>query len=94
MTSFAFPIARAARSTALAVLLAATGFAGAAYADDEYGTGHETVIRQAAASPAPLRIGIASTAPVASARSDVVGGGGHQDAVARQIYHPGSGTDW
>jgi len=25
---------------------------------------------------------------------DVVGGGGQQDEIARQIYHPGSGTDW
>ena len=93
MTSFAFARAQAARSAALALLLAAAGFAGTAYADDEYGTSHEMVIRQAAASPASLRIGIASTVPVASDRSDVVGDGGRQDALARQIYHPGSGTD-
>ena len=49
MTSFAFPITQA-RSAALAVLLAAAGFAGTAYANDEYGTGHEAVIAQAASS--------------------------------------------
>jgi hypothetical protein len=25
---------------------------------------------------------------------DLVGAGGPQDALAREIYHPGSGTDW
>jgi hypothetical protein len=25
---------------------------------------------------------------------DLVGAGGAQDALAREIYHPGRGTDW
>ncbi len=100
-----------------------------AFADDEYGTGHEIVIRQAAASPpaAPLstaqsqslseqfRLGqndafgastavrsfqpaqgsrVASTAPMVGGKPDLVGQGGRQDQLAREIYHPGSGTDW
>lgn len=41
-----------------------------------------------------------SAAPVASdvaaptIKQDLVGAGGQQDSLARQIYHPGSGTDW
>ncbi len=100
-----------------------------AFADDEYGTGHEAVIRQAAAAPAgaPLsaaqtqalsdqfKLGqndafgastamhsyasapgsrVASTMPTAGGRQDLVGQGGQQDQLAREIYHPGSGTDW
>ena len=43
------------RALAMALALSAFGF-GAAYADDEYGTGHESLVRQAAASTpgAPL----------------------------------------
>ena len=29
-----------------------------------------------------------------AASGDVLGAGGHQDDLARAIYHPGSGTDW
>jgi hypothetical protein len=36
----------------------------------------------------------ASNAPRAGSSVDVVGAGGPQDDFARQIYHPGSGTDW
>ena len=36
----------------------------------------------------------ASNPPFSGSSVDVVGGGGPQDDVARQIYHPGSGTDW
>ncbi len=36
----------------------------------------------------------ASNAPGSGSSVDVVGGGGQQDDLARQIYHPGSGTDW
>ena len=36
----------------------------------------------------------ASNAPLSGSSVDVVGAGGPQDDVARQIYHPGSGTDW
>lgn len=130
MTSFAFPITQA-RSAALAVLLAAAGFAGTAYANDEYGTGHEAVIAQAASSQpsAPLsaaqvaqlndafKVGqndafggarssqlapvpqstpsrLASLSRTIAGKADVVGAGGGQDALAQQIYHPGSGTDW
>lgn len=46
----------------------------------------------ACASLAPSRG--ASNAPLSGSSVDVVGAGGPQDDVARQIYHPGSGTDW
>ena len=36
----------------------------------------------------------ASNAPLSGSSVDVVGAGGAQDDVGRQIYHPGSGTDW
>jgi hypothetical protein len=36
----------------------------------------------------------ASNAPGSVSSVDVIGGGGPQDDYARQIYHPGSGTDW
>ncbi|HJT06099.1 MAG TPA: hypothetical protein VJ747_04195 [Stellaceae bacterium] len=46
----------------------------------------------ACANLAPSRS--ASSTPFAGNSVDVVGGGGPQDGLARQIYHPGSGTDW
>jgi hypothetical protein len=46
----------------------------------------------ACANLAPSRS--ASNAPFSGSSVDVVGAGGPQDDVARQIYHPGSGTDW
>ena len=46
--------------------------------------------RTTAANPAPT----ASDAPFAGGPVDLLGQGGHQDALAREIYHPGSGTDW
>ncbi len=126
MTKSAF--ARLSRGATLALLLAAPGLTSAAYANDEYATGHETVIRQAAnsARTSPLdaaevqalyarfksgqndAFGAAGAPqPSASGRAsrvastvltevgpDVVGAGGYQDAVAREIYHPGTGTDW
>ena len=46
----------------------------------------------ACANFAPSRS--ASSAPFSGSSVDVVGAGGPQDDVARQIYHPGSGTDW
>jgi len=36
----------------------------------------------------------AANGPASGNSVDVVGGGGPQDDLARQIYHPGSGTDW
>jgi hypothetical protein len=36
----------------------------------------------------------ASDAPFSAGPVDLLGQGGHQDAVAREIYHPGTGTDW
>jgi hypothetical protein len=36
----------------------------------------------------------ASNGPLSGSSVDVVGAGGPQDDAARQIYHPGSGTDW
>ena len=87
---------RKASATQIAALtlLMASSLATAARADDEYGTGHETLIRQLAASSEAALTVVASTVPTAGERSDVVGAGGRQDELARQIYHPGSGTDW
>jgi hypothetical protein len=101
----------------LALAIPAMGLAGAAYADDEYGTGHERLVQQSARSAPSVpdafalatgqaqRQAIAknsgtSQAPVASdavaptIKHDLVGSGGRQDSLAREIYHPGSGTDW
>jgi hypothetical protein len=36
----------------------------------------------------------ASDAPFAAGHVDLLGQGGRQDEVARQTYHPGTGTDW
>ena len=95
MTKSALPFARLTRTTALALALVTSGLAGVAYADDEYGTSHETVIRQAATSAGSNVLStVASSAPIMSTGFDVAGGGGPQDALARQIFHPGSGTDW
>ena len=35
-----------------------------------------------------------TTVPSSGSSLDLVGAGGAQDALAREIYHPGSGTDW
>lgn len=35
-----------------------------------------------------------SDAAIAAGRADLLGEGGRQDELAREIYHPGSGTDW
>jgi len=75
-------------------LLAAGGLATAVHADDEYGTNHETLIRQVAASSGAVLTSVASSVPIASSRSDVVGAGGRQDDLACQTFQPGSGTDW
>jgi hypothetical protein len=119
-----------ARVATLSLALAAP-FAGVAFADDEYGTGHEAVVAQAASSQrtAPLsaeqvakldnvfKVGqndafggatssqlapvaqgnasrLASLSRTISGKVDVVGAGGAQDALAIEIYHPGSGTDF
>ncbi|HEX6842149.1 MAG TPA: hypothetical protein VF113_11490 [Stellaceae bacterium] len=37
---------------------------------------------------------VASDVTVPTIEQDLVGAGGQQDSVARDIYHPGSGTDW
>jgi hypothetical protein len=139
------------RAAALALVFAAP-LATAARADDEYGTGHETVVRHAAngaiapmlsaaqqkalesqfatgqndsfgapqqnavirqsaagkSSSVPVDVARANglmgyyatdgsrrlTAPLADGPADLVGMGGHQDEVAREIYRPGSGTDF
>ena len=118
-----------ARIATLSLALAAP-FAGSALADDEYGTRHEAVIAQAAASQpsAPLNaaqvaalddafkvgqndafggarssqlapVALGSPSRLASMshslrQTDLIGGGGPQDALAIEIYHPGSGTDF
>lgn len=114
-----------------------------AYADDEYGTGHEGLIRHAALGrmqpmvvlpqpitanqfaagqsdnfgapqrdslishsathgSVPLVVGVAETKVTGGGyrvdagygRRDLVGDGGRQDELAREIYRPGSGTDF
>lgn len=118
-----------ARVAALSMAFALP-LAGVAYADDEYGTGHESVIRQAAASHPSASLSVAQTkaldeafkvgqndafgaarssqlAPVtlgspsrvasmgrSAGSTDLVGSGGAQDALAVEIYHPGSGTQF
>ena len=37
---------------------------------------------------------VVSDAGATSTKRDLVGDGGHQDDVAREIYNPGTGTDW
>jgi hypothetical protein len=49
-----------------------------------------TAQARVAASPVATT---AQHAPVAGLR-DLVGQGGEQDELARETYHPGSGTDW
>src|SRR5260370_39573207 len=44
------PLARAATLPLVLAVPAIAGFAGAAHADDEYGTGHETLVQQSAHS--------------------------------------------
>ena len=130
------------RVAALALMLA-PALVAVAHADDEYGTGREAVVRQAAgsamlpmaAAPQPIaaerfaagqsdnfgapqrdalirqsatRGSSAVLVDVAQAKAaageyaadggyrltDLVGGGGRQDELAREIYRPGGGTDF
>jgi hypothetical protein len=54
-----------------------------------------TVQMKMLASPlAANAAGVASGAPLMGGFRDLLGQGGPQDALARDIYHPGSGTDW
>ena len=53
-------------------------------------TGHAQ--RQAIAKNAAAPV--ASDAVVPMIKHDLLGTGGQQDNLAREIYHPGSGTDW
>jgi hypothetical protein len=130
------------RVAALALMLA-PALVAVAHADDEYGTGHEAVVRQVAGSamlpmtamPQPIaaerfaagqndnfgapqrdalirqsatRGSSAVLVDVAQAKTaggeyaadggyrltDLVGSGGRQDELAREIYQPGSATDF
>jgi len=109
-------LARAATLSLALALPALAGFAGAAHADDEYGTGHEALVQQAARSAPSFgtAIGLAIGQPQAQAvarnagqyvqvrtdassptvQQDLLGTGGQQDNLARETFHPGSGTDW
>lgn len=52
---------------------------------------------QARLSASPLAsnaAGVASDAPLSGGFRDLLGQGGQQDELAREIHHPGSGTDW
>jgi len=54
-----------------------------------------TVQAKLRASPlASNAAGIGADAPIARGLGDLVGQGGQQDELAREIYHPGTGTDW
>jgi hypothetical protein len=88
------PRKASAPQIAALVLLVASSLATAARADDEYGTGHETLIREVAVTSHAALTVIASAVPIAGTRPDAAGAGGPQDELARLIYHPGSGTDW
>lgn len=130
------------RAAALALMLAPV-LGAAAYADDEYGTGHESVIRHAAIGETrpiavlpqpvtadrfaagqndnfgapqrerlirrsaaygavPLVVGWAQAKTLDDSyavdggygRNDLVGDGGRQDELAREIFGPGSSTDF
>ncbi len=116
MTNKLTTLARTAALTMALALPAAAGFAGAAFADDEYGTNRSPSILSSAqsvhfANPAdtPLARATAAAQTAASAYaanrsdsasdasqapSDLNGQGGPQDQLGREIYHPGSGTDW
>jgi hypothetical protein len=108
-------LTRAATLSLALALPALAGFAGAAHADDEYGTGHERLVTQSAQSAPSFgtAVGLALGQPQAQAiarnsqnvpvrsdvsatsvRQDLLGTGGQQDNVARETFHPGSGTDW
>jgi hypothetical protein len=108
-------LTRAATLSLALALPALAGFAGAAHADDEYGTGHEALVQQAARSAPSFgtAIGLAIGQPQAQAiarnsqnvpvrsdvsapsvKQDLLGTGGQQDNIARETFHPGSGTDW
>jgi hypothetical protein len=107
-------LARAATLSLALALPALAGFAGAAHADDEYGTGHERIVTQSAQSAPSFgtAIGLAAGQPQAQAlarnawqdvrsdvsaptvKQDLLGTGGQQDELARETFHPGSGTDW
>ncbi|HKW55588.1 MAG TPA: hypothetical protein VJO12_17995 [Stellaceae bacterium] len=106
-------LATLARAATLSLALALPAVA--AYADDEYGTGHERLVQQAARSAPSFgtAIGLAIGQPQAQAiarnsqnvpvrsdvsapsvKQDLLGTGGEQDNIARETFHPGSGTDW
>ena len=57
-------------------------------------TGHATrssvVARNAGVSAPP----VSSDASAPAVRQDLLGTGGQQDDIARQTFHPGTGTDW
>ena len=108
-------LTRAATLSLALALPALAGFAGAAHADDEYGTGHERLVTQSAQSAPSFgtAVGLALGQPQAqetarnsqnvpvrtdvsapSGKQDLLGTGGQQDNIARETFHPGSGTDW
>jgi hypothetical protein len=61
-----------------------------------YANPADTPLARATAQARSATSAIASTAhsvPVTGA-IDLVGQGGQQDEIARETYHPGSGTDW
>lgn len=62
---------------------------------DETPLARATAAAQAVSSAfAANRSGVASDALKAGGPVDLNGQGGQQDQLGREIYHPGSGTDW
>ncbi len=53
-------------------------------------TDSQTVARNAGTTVPAVR----SDASDPAVKQDLLGTGGQQDSLAREIYHPGSGTDW
>jgi hypothetical protein len=51
-------------------------------------------VRLRASPLASNATGNASDAPLIGGFRDLLGQGAQQDELAREIYHPGSGTDW
>jgi hypothetical protein len=87
---------------ALALVLAGGAIAGSARADDAFGAymqnqpiaaarsyfDHSTAIAQP--QPGTTSPRVVSTVPTVDGRTDIVGNHGPQDALANEIYRPGS----
>ena len=57
-------------------------------------TGRATQAQSVAGNAGTSSPAIRSDASAPTVKQDLLGTGGQQDNLAREIYHPGSGTDW